>query len=207
VTAGRAAGIAAVTVLAAVVGWVLFVGLPRWTTPRPAAPPPVVEAPPDATPRIRARVYHLAADGLRLQAVEREVDYSEAAAQQVQHLVAALLEPAPEPLISVIPAGTALRNVFLSPDGIAFVDLSPEVSRAHAGGSLDEIFTVYSIVNTITENLPAVKAVQILVDGREADTLAGHVDLRRPLQRNPRWTEPPATAPAAPPQTEDTTSR
>jgi hypothetical protein len=26
--------------------------------------------------------------------------------------------------------------------------------------------------------------VQILVDGREVDTLAGHIDLRRPLQRN-----------------------
>jgi hypothetical protein len=26
--------------------------------------------------------------------------------------------------------------------------------------------------------------VQILIDGKEADTLAGHVDLRRPLQRD-----------------------
>ena len=30
-------------------------------------------------------------------------------------------------------------------------------------------------------------AVQILVDGREVDTLAGHVDLRRPLERNMKW--------------------
>ena len=54
------------------------------------------------------------------------------------------------------------------------------------------MFTVYSLVNTLTDNLPAISAVQILVDGREVDTLAGHVDLRRPLVRGTRWTERPA---------------
>ena len=30
-------------------------------------------------------------------------------------------------------------------------------------------------------------AVQILVDGREVDTLAGHIDLRQPLTPNLTW--------------------
>jgi hypothetical protein len=210
VTALRALLVAGLTVAVAVFVWVLFVGLPRWTAPQPAAPPPVVEAPAEATPRILARLYYLAPDGLRLQTAEREIDYSPVTAEQVRHLVAALLEPAPEPLLSVVPAGTTLRNVYLSPTGTAFVDFSPEISRAHGGGSLDEIFTVYSVVNTVADNLPAVTGVQILVDGREADTLAGHVDLRRPLQRNLRWAEPPAggaNTTAAQPLTEDTTPR
>jgi len=29
-----------------------------------------------------------------------------------------------------------------------------------------------------------VKAVQILIDGKEVETLAGHVDLRQPLAKN-----------------------
>jgi hypothetical protein len=33
----------------------------------------------------------------------------------------------------------------------------------------------------VTVNLTTIQRVQILIDGREADTLAGHVDLRRPL--------------------------
>jgi hypothetical protein len=64
------------------------------------------------------------------------------------------------------------------------VDLSAEVVRAHPGGSLNELLTVYAIVNAVAANLPAVRRVQILVDGKEADTIAGHVDLRRPLTRN-----------------------
>ena len=65
--------------------------------------------------------------------------------------------------------------------GDAFVDLSREVVSAHPGGSLTELLTVYAIVNAVTANLPAVQRVQILVDGKEVDTIAGHVDVRRPL--------------------------
>ena len=54
----------------------------------------------------------------------------------------------------------------------------------HPGGALDELFTIYAIVNALTVNLPAITRVQILVDGKEVDTLAGHVDLRHPLQKN-----------------------
>ena len=48
--------------------------------------------------------------------------------------------------------------------------------------------TVYTIVNALTVNLPAITRVQLLVDGKEVDTLVGHVDLRRPLQKNLKWT-------------------
>jgi hypothetical protein len=31
----------------------------------------------------------------------------------------------------------------------------------------------------------------VLVDGKEADTLAGHVDIRRPLAKNAAWLQEP----------------
>ena len=49
---------------------------------------------------------------------------------------------------------------------------------------MQELLTVYTIVNALLTNLPTLQHVQILIDGREADTLAGHVDLRRPLKKN-----------------------
>ena len=45
----------------------------------------------------------------------------------------------------------------------------------------------YTFVNALTANLPAVTAVQVLVEGKERDTLAGHIDLRRPLAKNLAW--------------------
>jgi hypothetical protein len=67
------------------------------------------------------------------------------------------------------------------------VDLSADARTKHTGGALDELFTIYAIVNALTVNLPAISRVQILVDGKEVDTLAGHVDLRHPLSKNLKW--------------------
>ena len=47
-----------------------------------------------------------------------------------------------------------------------------------------------AIVNAVTVSLPAVTSVQILIDGREVETLAGHVDLRHPLPKNTTWIKP-----------------
>lgn len=141
--------------------------------------------------RITATLHYVAEDGLRLVAVTREVPFGETTAEQAQRILEAQLEPPPDRLMSPIPAGTSLRSVFVSQTGQAFVDFSPELRADHPGGSLYELFTVYSIVTTLTTNLPALRSVQILVDGREVDTLAGHVDLRRPLPPSPQWLEPP----------------
>ena len=67
------------------------------------------------------------------------------------------------------------------------MDLSREVATAHPGGSLNELLTIYTIVQALTTNLPAVTSVQLLVDGKEVDTLAGHVDMKRPLPRADEW--------------------
>jgi len=92
-----------------------------------------------------------------------------------------------EPLVSPIPAGTKLRALFVTDRGDAYVDLSRELSASHPGGTTTELLTVYAIVNALTTNLPAVTRVQLLVDGKEVETLAGHVDLRRPLAKNTDW--------------------
>ena len=145
---------------------------------------PAVES---ATRKITARLFYVTEDGLHLAAVEREVVYGEGTVEQARRIIEAQLDPAPSPYVSTIPSGTTLRTVFVSGQGEAYVDLSPEVSSAHPGGSLNELLTVYTIVDALTTNLPAITAVQMLIDGREVDTLAGHVDLRRPLQENTRW--------------------
>jgi hypothetical protein len=189
-TARRAAAIAAIVALAVATWYVLFIGLPRWTAPKPPAlPPPEARTEPAA--KIRARLYHLSEDGLRLEPVEAEVPFGDGTLEQGRQLVLALLNAPPSPLVSTIPPGTTLKGFYLGGQGVAFVDLSAEATTAHRGGSLDEIFTVYSIVDTLTENLPAITAVQLLVNGRQVDTLAGHVDVRRPLGKDLRWAELP----------------
>jgi spore germination protein GerM len=189
-------GFAAFAVLMA---WVLFFGLPRWYAARKAAT--VAAAGAVAVPtegsavrKITATLFYVSEDGASLIQVQREVPFSSNVAAQARAIVEAQLAPAP-PHVSAIPADTKLREVFVTERGDAFVDLSAEVVSKHTGGSLDEIFTVYTIVNALTVNLPAVVRVQILIDGKEVDTLAGHVDLRHPLVKNLGWLAPTDESP------------
>jgi hypothetical protein len=172
------------------IGWVLFVGLPRWYGPRQNAAAPAAPATVASSGRkIKARLFYISEDGTRLTGVERDVAYGDGAAAQAGEIVKAQIETVAGPLVSAVPPGTRLRALYLTAGGDAFVDLSREVVTAHPGGSLDELLTVYAIVNALTMNLPAVTAVQVLVEGKEVDTLAGHVDLRRPLAKNVSWVE------------------
>jgi spore germination protein GerM len=195
--------ILAVIVLAAGVGvgggWVLLSGIPQWIVPRPGATPEPLSQPagPEAQRKIHARLFFVSEDGLHLVAVEREIPYGEGTLEQARRIVEAQLDAPPPPLAQAIPAGTRLLGLYVTEQGHAYVDLSADVSRQHTGGSLDELFAIYEIVNALTVNLPAIAAVQILVDGREVDSLAGHIDLRRPLPRSLAWVAE-AAAPSSP---------
>jgi hypothetical protein len=196
----RALPIVGIAAVAGGLGWLLFVGLPRWyakpaTTPGTGAaattPPAVAER------KINATLYFVAEDGMSLVGVQREVAFGEPVAEQARRIVEAQLGAAPEPFATAVPGGTTLRGIYITErncntDGAAcvhdaFVDLSAEARTKHTGGALDELFTIYAIVDAVTVNLPAISRVQILVEGKEIDTLAGHVDLRHPLEKNLTW--------------------
>lgn len=189
----RRTAIAAALVVAALAAvWIVFITVPRWNARRtPSAAPQGVAAAPGSERKIKATLYYVSEDGLSLAGVQREVPFGEPVVEQARRIVEAQLGEAPAPFASAIPAGTTLRALFVSERGDAFVDLSAEVTTTHPGGALDELFTVYAIVDALTVNLPAISRVQILIGGKEADTLAGHVDLRHPLQKNLNWVGPP----------------
>jgi hypothetical protein len=196
------AAIAAVSIAFAVV---LFTALSRiLTTPAPdaaatGAPPAAATAAAAAVPKIKATLYFASEDGLRLVPTEQEVPLAEGLVAQARSIIEAqLAAAAPPPLASTIPKGATLRGIFVSQRNEAFVDLDPAIRSSHPGGTLQELMTVYTIVNALLTNLPDLRDVQILIGGHEVDTLAGHVDLRRPLRKNEGLILSPVT-PAPPP--------
>ncbi|HEU4939807.1 MAG TPA: GerMN domain-containing protein [Vicinamibacterales bacterium] len=170
--------------------WMIAAIAPR--TPlrsTPAAASPAAAAPAGPERKIKATLYYISEDGLSLPGVQREVPFADSIEEQARRIVEAQLGDAPAPYASPVPAGTSLRALFIGQRGEAFVDLGGEVRTKHPGGALYELFTIYAVVDALTVNLPAITRVQILIDGKEVETLAGHVDLRHPLQKNLKWTE------------------
>ena len=187
---GRILLVGSIAILVAVAGWGLWAGLTRPGAAKSrasAAPAPIAPASPGR--KIKARLFYVADDGVRLTGVERDVPFGEGTAEQARQIIESQIAPVTEPLVSAVPPGTTLRAVYVTDDGRAFVDFSRELVAGHSGGTTDELLTVYTIVDSLTANLPAVMSVQVLVEGKQVETLAGHVDLRRPLEKNLTWVQ------------------
>jgi len=103
-------------------------------------------------------------------------------------LVAALAEGPREGGAPVLPATAKLRGAYLGEDGLALIDFEPDLGTFQPGGVSGELLTVFALVHTLAENVPGIRSVQILVNGEERSTLAGHVKISEPLEPDPQWT-------------------
>ena len=177
--------VAGVGVVGLLFAWLLFVGLPRWVaTARPVTPGAISETPAEPERKIKARLYYVSEDGHGLTGIERECGTGPMPGAGSSHSSRPDRTTRRPPLGPS--AGTTLRAAFVA-NGDAYVDVSNDIVTGHPGGSLNEQLTVQTIVSAVMTNLPAIGAVQILIEGKEVDTLAGHVDLRQPLVKNADW--------------------
>lgn len=72
-----------------------------------------------------------------------------------------------------------LRELYLDGSGTAYLDLMPGTQKDVRASAWDEQLAIYALVNTLLHNFEEIKQVILLIDGREAQTLAGHMDLTR----------------------------
>ena len=82
-----------------------------------------------------------------------------------------------------VPVETKINDI-KTKDGVCQVDLSAEFKSKHQGGSAGELYTIYSIVNSLTESSPKVKKVAFLIDGKKQTEFKGHLDLSILFERD-----------------------
>jgi len=119
-----------------------------------------------------------------LTAEERTLYHSDNPAEFAKIIIEALIDGPRKEFMRTIPAGTTIRALYVTRDGTAYVDISNTITDSHPGGIKSELFTIYSIVNSLILNIPEIDAVKILIGGRESMTLAGHIDLGFPFKAN-----------------------
>lgn len=82
-----------------------------------------------------------------------------------------------------LPVETKLLSLSVEQE-TAYVNFSKEIINNNYRGSAGEIALVYSVVNSLAE-LPGIKQVQFLIDGKEVETIYGHMDTGKPV--TPDW--------------------
>jgi hypothetical protein len=146
---------------------------------RPAPEPAAIQA-------LVATLY-FPGEGGHLRAEPRELHAPTRAEDRVKSVVEALLAgPQGDGLARPLAAGVVAGPVYLSAEGVAFVDLeAQEVKLPLALGSTDERLAVWSFVNSVAASVPEARRVVLLWNGTQPATLAGHLDLTRPLAPDP----------------------
>lgn len=98
--------------------------------------------------------------------------------QRAEELLRALLRIYQQPRSDhPLAAAADVRSIYLVDPGGAVIDLNAAFADQHRSGILSEQLTVNSLVETLAVNVPGVQRVNILVEGKKRDTLAGHADL------------------------------
>ncbi|MDS1030475.1 GerMN domain-containing protein [Bacillota bacterium LX-D] len=139
------------------------------------------------TETTKVLLYFSNADGKALVAEERTIPKVDGLAREtINQLIQG--PEAQSKLKATIPAGTKLKDINIRPDGKAIVDFSQDLVTNYSGDGTAETLTVYSIVNTLTQ-FPTVKEVQILVDGKQVETIGGHVKVSSAMTRDDKIIE------------------
>ena len=111
---------------------------------------------------------------------------------KAKDLVKALLEGSKTKLISTFPEGATLDNIKIDDKQTAYVSFDKNLIKQHPGGSASEMATIYSLTNTLMRNVNSIKRVKLLIDGKEVDSIRGHVDTRQPFIMNKDMVAPGA---------------
>jgi len=111
-------------------------------------------------------------------AVKRQPDPQ---AQAREALIAALADQ--RVLQAAVFRELKIRELFLDASGTAYVDLSSARQNGATASAWEELLAIYSMVNTLMQNFEEIKQVRFLLEGKEAQTLAGHIDLSRKFDK------------------------
>ncbi|MGZ4824944.1 MAG: GerMN domain-containing protein [Terriglobales bacterium] len=143
---------------------------------RYAADSPV--APPASGPTETVTLYVADDAAGMLRARSAQIPLPGGRQQRAEELLRALLRIYQQPGAAhpLVPAAD-IHSIFLVDPGAAVIDLNAAFADQHRSGILSEQLTVNSLVETLAVNVPGIHRVNILVEGKTRETLAGHADL------------------------------
>ncbi len=139
---------------------------------------------PALAPTVPMTMFFASLEGDRLVRVPVQVEKGASATGTIRNAIEALIAgPADETAAPVVPPGAKIRALFPGPDAVLYVDFDRTFRDAHSGGAWSELLTVQAVANTVLENFGDVfERVILLIDGQQAETLAGALTIAGPLR-------------------------
>lgn len=83
---------------------------------------------------------------------------------------------------SLIPAGVKVLDTYIGKDGILYIDFSDELRRNFQGDAYGELLLLRGLYESIMSNLSGIEDVKVIVEGKEIESLGGHINIIYPLK-------------------------
>jgi len=147
----------------------------------PASPPEVEPLPVQPGQTRSVVLFFLSEEDTLLHPEQREIPADLSVVRQAKQTIEELIKGSQKGYISPFPPEAKLRELYVTEEGVAYVDFSKDIVEKHLSGSSAEISTIFSVVNSLAYNFDDIEKVFILIEGREKETLGGHINLSRPF--------------------------
>lgn len=143
------------------------------------------DKPKPAAEKIEMTLYYPDTDALHLFPVVIELPKDE------KWLETGIRELAEQPkdknLSQALPSKDLVKSIRIEKE-IAYVDMNEEVLKNTPRGATIEQIIIQSIVHTLVKNTN-VKKVVFTIDGKDRETLLGHIDIIDPIKPDMNWLE------------------
>lgn len=155
------------------------VGQTQNDSPKQENPASTGSDPNAAVETMQLKLYFVDTANKKLVAEERRVEKTKMVARKA--LEELIKGPGVQQHGAVFPAGTRLLDINLKAEQqLCVVDFSPEILKVSAN---QEKLLIYAIANTLGQ-FPTIKEVTVMVNGTQVKSLAGQVDLTKPVKPN-----------------------
>lgn len=144
----------------------------------------------DELPARSVQLYFSDPEGRYLVAESREIPGCADEGECVRGMVDALIAGPKQGGIAVFPKEARVLGVDIEND-LVRINFSRQLVDFHPGGSLSELLTIYSLANSLNENFPYLRQLQILLEGEVRQTLKGHVRIDLPVYADYSLSRPP----------------
>ena len=134
------------------------------------------DVPAETTEYAILKLYFTNADGTDFQIEDRVVEVNANQAREKTILEQLIAGPLEKGYYPTVPADTKIRDVTTTKDGICYVNLSQDFLTKTATANINDVVTVYSIVNSLCE-----LEVQFLMEGEKIEDYKGVLDFSTPF--------------------------
>lgn len=79
------------------------------------------------------------------------------------------------------PYNVRLLDLYMDNEGVIYIDFGEEIKRNFSGGAIEELKLIAGLYKGLKAAVPGCTTLKILIQGREAESFGGHIDITKPI--------------------------